>query len=482
MASHDPLGQRLRAAGPSLFALVVLSALLAWSAPLSPDDWDGLGFIAAVDHFDLSRFAPHPPGYPVYVAALRAAHFLIRDPLAAAYAVSIASAAASATLAFLTARRLRAGPPDGGPPDRDRAAWPVACAVVVTPIAWRAMSAVGSEGLALALLAAAVWSLVSARQQMRGASIFLGTAVGLGLGVRLSWAPLFVPLLLLAPRGSRLRATSISALASIAWVVPLAAIVGPSDLLRLYGVHAQGHASRWGGTAITDPGAGRLVYLARDIFIDGLGAGSDALGVAIGVLAAVLGAGGLARWHRAGWRGSAAVAFALLPYVFWIAVGQNLREQPRHAVPLVVALAAALAFAATHSPRLRALGAALAVLIAARTALDATARRSTLPPGAQLAAYVSQLPDVRGIAIFAGPSARFFEGTALADRAAIADSLDDARLGLTRLNDYPRRVLVTSELEGIREAQLPLVATFCRPPRLDRRAPCLSLYEWSLTR
>ena len=449
----------------------VLAALLAASAPPSADDWDGLGFLASIDRFDMDRFSPHPPGYPVYVAALDMAHAVTRNPLTAAYGVAIVSAVMTAALAFATAKRL------WGP----RAGWAVAYAVVATPLAWRTMSAVGTEALALAFAALAIWALVAMRNDHPRAVLALGAAVGLGLGVRLSWAPLFVSMLFVAARGKRVRAALVSACAVAVWAVPLVAIVGASHLNRLFGAHAQGHASRWGGTAITEPGVGRLTYLARDVFVDGLGADSDAPGVALGALAAALTIAGVALWSRASWRGGRSVLIVLLPYVAWIAVGQNLRQQPRHALPVVVALAVGLAVTASRTPRLRVLGSTLALFVATRTALDAAQRRAIPPPGAQLVAFATQLPDARTVAVFAGPSARFFETTTFRNRAASTPSLDDARLALTRLNEYPRRVLVTDELEGIDGAHLPLVATFCRPARLDRRMPCLRVFEWSLT-
>ncbi len=245
-------------------------------------------------------------------------------------------------------------------------------------------------------------------------------------------------------------------------------------------MHAATHRDG-AGTAITEPGASRVLYLARDVFVDGLGVGSDTLGLAIGAVRAALALAGIVLWRRSAWRRARSVALLVLPYVAWIAIGQNLRQQPRHALPVVVALAVALAVAASEGRRLHALGAALAVLVAVRTTLDATARRQVPPPGAQLAAFVSQCPDAGGVAVFAGPSARFFEPTALAGHAVSVVSLDDARLELTRLNDYPRRVLATDELEDVAGAHLPLVTTFCRPARIDRRAPCLHVYEWALT-
>ena len=61
-----------------------------------PDDYDSIGFVLALDDFDLARMQPHAPGYPVYVALGRALHFLGLDPLAAAIAVSAAASSATA--------------------------------------------------------------------------------------------------------------------------------------------------------------------------------------------------------------------------------------------------------------------------------------------------------------------------------------------------------------------------------------------------
>lgn len=461
--------RRLRRVGQAL-ALGSLSLLLALSAPSAPDDWDGLGFLASVERFDMAKFAPHPPGYPVYVSALKLASVLTGGPLSAAYVVAITSAVGIASLVFLAARGLWG----------ERVATGSAGFAIGTPIAWRVMSAVGSETLALLFVAVAGWSLVSMRRRPHWAPCLLGAAVGLGLGVRLSWAPLFVPLLLLTPRAARPRAALTFLAALAAWVVPLLVVVGPRAVARLYGVQAHGHAWLWGGTALTEPGVGRLAYLARDIFVDGIGVDADAIGIAIALFAFALAVAGLRSWRRAGWRGARAATFVLAPYALWVGVGQNLRQQPRHVLPLVVAIAIGLAVASAQGRRARVAGIVIAVLVSGRTAMDASRRHRILPAGAQLAAYVAQLPDAEGIAVFAGPSARFFDSTSLAGRASSAPSLDDARLGLTRLDVFPRRILVTSEVEGVEAAHLPVVGTFCRPPRLDRRAPCLLLYDWAI--
>jgi hypothetical protein len=449
-----------------------VALLLAASAPPWPDDWDGLGFLASANTFDMAHFAPHPPGYPVYVALLRLFHLVLRDPRVAAYAISIASGVATALLADAAATRAW-GKANG--------AW-IAFAACATPLAWRAMSAIGTESLALAFATLGVWGVVAARDGARRGGLAVGIAVGLGVGVRLSWAPLFLPMLLLAPKGARARAVSVAAIAAVAWAVPLVALVGPSEVVTLYRVHAAGHATRWGGTALSDPGAMRAAYFLRDLFVDGLGVDRDPLGIGVGAASLALGVVGLAAWRRAAWRGAGAVALLLLPYAAWIAIGQNLRQQPRHALPLVVALGVALARGAVATPSAKSLALALALLVVGRTAGDAVARRTVAPPGAQLVAYVRARPDPRDVAVFAGPAARFFEPTELHDRAATVESLGGARIALGRMNDLPHHVLVTDELEGFSSSKAPLehVATFCRPPRIDRRAPCLGVYDWKL--
>jgi chromate transport protein ChrA len=220
--------------------------------------------------------------------------------------------------------------------------------------------------------------------------------------------------------------------------------------------------------------------LARDLFVDGLGGGTDPLGLAILALALALGGYGALAWRQAGWKGAREAAIVLVPYLVWIAMGQNLSAQPRHALPIVVALAVALGLAATKGPRpAAALGVMLLALVLARTAHLAYLRRTIPPPGAQLVELVRGLPRPEKIAVFGGPSARFFAPTELSAHAQTAGSLGDALLGLGRADEMPERALVTSELAGLAESSFPLkhTATLCRPPRLDRRAPCLEVYD-----
>lgn len=143
-------------------------------------------------------------------------------------------------------------------------------------------------------------------------------------------------------------------------------------------------------------------------------------------------------------------------------------------------LAAGLALPAGLSRRAFAIVSALALALALRTALDAHARRTVAPPGEQLVALARAQPDAARLAVFGTSSVRFFELTELAPRAFTAGTLGDVQLHLSRMGSLPSRIWITSEVQTRGESRWPIVpvATLCRPPRLDRRMPCLDVAEW----
>lgn len=452
-----------------LYPVLAAYALALYvSAPPWPDDWDGIGFIQSVRDFDLARFRPHPPGYPVYVALLRVADFAVRDPARACMVVAACSVAGAIGLVWAATRRL-AG---------TWAACATAALIAALPLVWHAGSSVGSEAPAFACAAACAWGLAARGTERPAAwkdSLVLGLGAGLGLGVRLSWAPLYLAALALAPRGQRVRAWGTALAACAVWAVPMTAVVGGSRLVELAGAQLAGHLVRWGGTMATQPGAVRLVWLARDVIVDGFGAGGDTLGVVIALLVAAGGVSALVGWGAAGWRDSRSALVLAGPYLVWIVLGQNLRDQPRHALPLVVLLGAALALRAARSPRLLGIVCALTLLASVRTARDALGRRATAPVGQQLVELVRAQPAATRPLVFGVASVRFFELGDLAGDAFPASSLGDVQVQLARTDRLPSRVWVTSEVERAGDQPWPLdrVATLLPPaPRSPRALPC----------
>lgn len=72
-----------------------ISTLLAYclSSSFSLEDYDSINFAFAVQDFDVSRDAPHPPGAPVYIALVKLLNFFLNDiPLALGISAAIGGA------------------------------------------------------------------------------------------------------------------------------------------------------------------------------------------------------------------------------------------------------------------------------------------------------------------------------------------------------------------------------------------------------
>src|SRR4051812_14096052 len=167
-------GRAVRFARSHMLVLGAGTALHAATLARSPEGWDGVGFLLAVDRFDLASYRPHPPGYPVYIALLKIFARVLGPPLLAALSLSCVSVTAAMVALGVLAERFAGS----------RGALAVMALLGSAPLVWRAASTVGTEGLALALFATAAALL--ANGSSRGAGLMLG----LGLGVRLSWWPL----------------------------------------------------------------------------------------------------------------------------------------------------------------------------------------------------------------------------------------------------------------------------------------------------
>jgi len=75
-----------------LLAVVFLTFHLPY-LPASLEDLDSINFALGVRHFDVAEHQPHPPGYPLFILAGKAAHALIPSEAKALAAISIVAGA-----------------------------------------------------------------------------------------------------------------------------------------------------------------------------------------------------------------------------------------------------------------------------------------------------------------------------------------------------------------------------------------------------
>jgi hypothetical protein len=75
-----------------------LASLFALTRSRWLDDFDSVNFALALDDFDVTKHQPHPPGYPIYVAAGKLVHLVIGDHAAALTLVSSLAGGAVAAM------------------------------------------------------------------------------------------------------------------------------------------------------------------------------------------------------------------------------------------------------------------------------------------------------------------------------------------------------------------------------------------------
>lgn len=421
-----------------------------------PDDYDSIGFVRALDQFDLQKLQPHFPGYPVFVALGRLAHMLIASPLVAAQTVSAAAAAVTAVALWQIVA------PRGGA----RAAATALALYAFAALPWLLGGAALSDMTATALAALAFAAF-------DGAPAASGLFIALMLGARASYWPIALSwgaAIWLWQIAAWRRAAVGAVAGTLLWLVPFLLLVGPSAALSLGRTHLHGHFTIWGGSIATSPGLWpRALAFARDLFLDGLVPHAWLLAAAAIVVAST----------RPRAPSAKALAVLALPYAAWAFFAQNIVEQPRHALPLVIGELVVLALWLAPHPR-RAL--AVVALFAAASIPLVRARRDSAPAAAQAADWVAHQYAARDVAVFGGRAIRFFADGAPGVVTRPRTWLSEVDVELERLNRLPPHILVTSEVEvdPARAKKITDGPTFCRDARLDRQQPCLTLREYHL--
>lgn len=233
---------------------------------------------------------------------------------------------------------------------------------------------------------------------------------------------------------------------------------------------AAGHFREWGGSAWTEPGhPRRLAAMARSL---GLALGVD--GSPAGWLRGlawcafiVLGARALGR------RAVAALLALLAPYALVTYWTQNVAREPRHALPLALALVAVAAFGMRALATTRARGALVAALCALMglPALETLwVGRTQRPSAVALGDFIRTQPDAL---LLGGRSARVASWRGAA--ALPCATLGDVRVTLSRLPRLPARAFVTDEVAGARDA--PPVRRFCRAAPWRGGDDCVAVSE-----
>lgn len=228
------------AAGPA--------ALLAWGAaawrfrPRDLFEWDELLYLRGLEHYDVSRHSPHPPGAPLYSFVGWVLKLLVGDGQRALQLLSILSGGLCLVLLWrLVARR-------GGDAG---AAWAAVVGLAVLPgfLFYANVGLTDVPGLA-ALVAA--WALGLAALERPALLSGFAAAAALGLGVRPAIVPALIPIgLVLVVEAVRLKrwrdlglAAACGVGVSVAVWLPAAILTGPAKFLEALSTQTSWVATR----------------------------------------------------------------------------------------------------------------------------------------------------------------------------------------------------------------------------------------------
>lgn len=455
-------------AAAALASAALCAALLATRSP-DLADLDSANFAHALERYDLALHAPHFPGYPVYVAASRAAHAVVGDRVLALQLPGALTWSAAVGIGWSALARHHG----------TRAATCAALVLALLPLAWVTAGRAGSDAMGAGMLLLACAALARSWPVDGGSGRWLaagGALLGLTLGVRLSYAPAVVGLgAVLLAHPARWRGVAAGVVATASWVVPQVIAVG-QDGPELAARFLAGHFTEWGGAASVPEETSLALRAARwlaGLAVYGLGLPPPLQPARLLWAALVLPAGALGL--RALPRSTLAfLAAGAVPYALWLWLGQN-PDKPRHLLPLLPPLAVAVGVGLSRLPLAPA--AALPLLLV--TAPVAWSHATTPSPAAQLARWLRSEERPGRVQLFAGQSARVVGAAATgfrveyaADRAAMERRLD--------LLPFPPPVLlwtdeVSSSPPGGHTGTE--VARFARDPLVDPHGTELRLFR-----
>jgi hypothetical protein len=212
---------------------IVIPLALLWLALVLPQlashysfDWDSSQFERGVAHFDIARHQPHPPGYPLWMLALKGLTPIVGHPISAQVALALLFTIAGLIFFYLLARELL-GDEAGLAATVLLAFSPLVLLHAMTSAVYAVDLFTSSAG---AWFAARLWNADKPRWPL---PVLAGFTLALAAGFRPSGGAFLLPLLAVAfLRTARLRPVQAAlgmaagALCWAAWYVPAALITG----------------------------------------------------------------------------------------------------------------------------------------------------------------------------------------------------------------------------------------------------------------
>ena len=466
-----PRKPRYYTAWSVVFILCVGSRLLTTIYYI--EDLDSLRFALSMVDYDVAKFQPHFPAYPVFC-------FIAKLIYAATGSYALAFSLIGGVSTFLTIYFLC------------KLAWlkntsaaglAAIVLLMLNPLLWLMSNRYMPDVMGVACVVASLYLMSANRDDSRraGWGFFLAGILG---GIRLSYLPMLMPALIVSLSRRTLRHIGAGLAGLMFWLLPLIMLTGWDTLVEAAQSQSQGHFLEFGGTVASETNLlVRATRLLESVWADGFGLywGGRSIITACTTVAVVAVLGASWREIRRVKRPDVlnACFIGCIVYLIWIFCFQNVVHKSRHVLPLMPFLALCLAFPCAriieHRNRILKTALILFVLCYGYVTLHLVIQHKSPTAIAQIHEHLSakqsdrlRVASVPLIAYYLasqGLQAVYIPIRDRDDLVALHENLDDA-------SDL---VVIGSPLEG----RTPKAEkTFYHNPYVNRMWPNLSLYEY----
>ncbi len=484
----------------------------------SLEGWDDVDFALALYDYDLTAYQPHFPGYFLYVAVARGCLALLGDDIAALILPNIVFGSCAVIPIYFLAEKMFSRP----------AAILASLLYVINPLCWlqceRPLPDVSSMFFALLALQFGYFSIKESGRSTRRA-VFAGWAMGAALGFKPSyfsfmatWLAILWMMFQNAPLNRRKRQILYSVGAFIAaicfWLVPMLWVTGfAAFFVEGYNFTA-GHFTDWGGSTATETDVvWRAKEFYQNLFANGLGAWSPGAGFL--TLASSLAVGAVifldmplfsyiaskfqkerpaifdaqnapaaTKRKRLSRQDTVFLIAAVLPYLIWLFLGQNL-SNARHALPLTPILLILISACVVNIKArvisfqaIRLIACGLIIINFSVLSFNLISEfKSSLPPHLRLINYVKNNADINKTRVYCMETKRLFDYYAPEWDARRVRNLVDLEYDLQSSATMPELTLCVSEIEGLDKfkGNITILGVFEHDKRLNNSRRTLSL-------
>jgi 4-amino-4-deoxy-L-arabinose transferase-like glycosyltransferase len=464
-----------------LFTVIMFLIFLS-TLSISLDDEDSVHFALGLNEFNVSKYQPHPPGFPVYIAIGMSFNSFLRNEILSLTVISALFGALSVLVFYHLAKEMF---------EREIAFF-ASVLMALTPLFWLNSVKAMSDMTGLFFILLSMLFIYRYIKHGNPSYFYIGVLLsGISAGVRIHSLFILIPILIYSSffhkKGIRikLRGCLLLIIAILIWFLPLILITGIPEYFSTAGSQLLYRVDRPDisalGTGFTFDYLGQRMFGFPYFFLfGGYGINLAGLGVLSMLLLFFMAALIIISLKRIDHKDKRFLFFASGIVLYLIVVFITLPPfNPRYLLILIPLLS--LIFTSTiwsfKKPNLRyALFGVLVLLVLIHSIFLALVIRSEPSPPVQLIDHVNENYGPGDVLILNGFALKYFiyyqtNLTLLSNRAADCGTIENLLSG-------GRKVLTISGSEECSGLKLSGVAGFKRDPRVHVKRSMINLYEF----